>query len=581
MTKKPTLHIIGLHHTICDTRFDHCAFTGKVRRFSPMMQMYGYHTVEYSNGESMSNASEQIQILTEKELFDLLPGPAVERMGPNSIAYGKNWAEFNKRLIERLGERVRNGDIVCHPFGPVHDTVPDLFPNAFHVETGIGYHAEDFCKFRIFESYAVMHYLQGRQKMPDGKNGRIGRDYEWVIPNYYDVSEWEQNDKHGDYLVYFGRITEDKGLHIVREIAAHQDIPVKVYGLGDPSQFMGPNMEYLGSVEGTKNKSEILRGARAILMPTRYIEPFGGSGVEAMLCGTPVLSSDFGCFAETVEHGKTGYRCHTLGDWLEAVKAVDRLDRKYISERARSLYGYEPVGAKYNAAFMQIVELSDKGWYSKRSWTPGIDLSPVLDKETYGVEKEFWGKCLNTTLEEAKQIEYALRMGLVVKPNWAIAHPEGKTNLRILDIGGGPASMLLKFSGLGRGCVVDPIEYPEWTRERYASKHIDVILGRGEDIFDINCWDEVWIYNCLQHVENPKKIIENARRAASVIRLFEWIDMEPWEGHPQKLTQADLESWLGKPGETKHFNTNLHWGDVDLNILWGKAFFGVFPGRII
>jgi glycosyltransferase involved in cell wall biosynthesis len=192
-----------------------------------------------------------------------------------------------------------------------------------------------------------------------------------VIPNYYDVADWKPVEKHGDYLLYFGRIQEDKGLLIVREIAERQGIPVKIVGMGDPRPYMGDNVTSGPPITGADAKNALLGGARAILMPTRYVEPFGGSGVEAMLCGTPVISSDFGAFTETVEHGKTGFRCHTLGDYLAAIEAIPSLDRKYIAERARTLYSLETVGKKYDSVFQQIVDLGDAGWFTERSYTIG------------------------------------------------------------------------------------------------------------------------------------------------------------------------------------------------------------------
>jgi glycosyltransferase involved in cell wall biosynthesis len=47
-------------------------------------------------------------------------------------------------------------------------------------------------------------------------------------------------------------------------------------------------------------------------MPRCYIEPFGGSGVEVLLCGTPLIAVDYGAFTETIIDGVNGFRCHTL-----------------------------------------------------------------------------------------------------------------------------------------------------------------------------------------------------------------------------------------------------------------------------
>jgi hypothetical protein len=71
------------------------------------------------------------------------------------------------------------------------------------------------------------------------------------------------------------------------------------------------------------------------------------------------------------------------------------------------------------------------------------------------------------------------------------------------------------------------------------------------------------------HVEDPKKIIENAHVLAKTIRIFEWVDIQPYDGHPQTLTKAGLEESLGAPGFVAELNES---GCV------GRAFYGVFLG---
>ncbi len=180
----------------------------------------------------------------------------------------------------------------------------------------------------------------------------------------------------------------------------------------------------------------------------------------------------------------------------------------------------------------------------------------------YKFEKSFWGDCTNTFGEETKQYVYARFMGLE-KIDWSFdVHHK-----RILDIGGGPVSMLLKAFTLSAGKVCDPIRYPAWVYERYAAKNIECATILGEDVHETG-WDEVWIYNVLQHTIDPEKIIHNALRAAPVLRLFEWLDFPPHPGHPQMLTEVDLTRWLlGRRGLVVQLN---HDG------CFGRSFSGVF-----
>ena len=182
----------------------------------------------------------------------------------------------------------------------------------------------------------------------------------------------------------------------------------------------------------------------------------------------------------------------------------------------------------------------------------------------YEFEINFWGDCCNTFSEDQKHFIYGNLMGLT-GDQYQFAY--NVNNKRILDVGGGPSSMLLKTHNLKEGKVCDPINYPQWTKDRYAYKNISVQVVTGEDMVESG-WDEVWLYNVLEHVIDPKKIIKNCLKSGKILRIFEWIDMPPEEGHPHTITQKDLEKWIGQKGHITELN--------GVNGCYGKAFYGVF-----
>lgn len=183
-------------------------------------------------------------------------------------------------------------------------------------------------------------------------------------------------------------------------------------------------------------------------------------------------------------------------------------------------------------------------------------------------EADWWGNCVNTFGEEAKQISYAHRMGLINDPRngkWPVYDMRGRS---VVDLGGGPVSMLLKCIDLGeRSCVVDPCSYPDWVTSRYAAAGIVHKRMPAED-FNATGFQEAWIYNVLQHVIDPEKIIYNAKQAARVVRIFDWIDIPPHPGHPHELKAELLGKWLGGEGTVTEFTGE--------NGLIGRAFHGVF-----
>lgn len=179
----------------------------------------------------------------------------------------------------------------------------------------------------------------------------------------------------------------------------------------------------------------------------------------------------------------------------------------------------------------------------------------------FDFEKTFWGNCENTFHEETKQLEYAKYMGLDVVNTGAQTIIGGMAGKRILDIGGGPVSLLLKTPLLKRAKVIDPLQYPTWIYHRYDAANIEWQIQYGEYILEEdNSFDEVWIYNVLQHTRNPEEIISRAKKIAPVIRMFEWIDIKPYPGHPQELTKKRLDAALNADGRTAVVeNTNCYY----------------------
>lgn len=182
-------------------------------------------------------------------------------------------------------------------------------------------------------------------------------------------------------------------------------------------------------------------------------------------------------------------------------------------------------------------------------------------------ESAWWSTCTNTFCEETKQITYAHRMGLINTPQgefWPVYDMGGKS---VLDLGGGPVSMLLKTINTHWLTVVDPGDYPRWVAERYGSAAIDYVREPAEEYRTNAVYDECWIYNVLQHVIDPGKVLENAQKYARLLRIFEWTNVPPCPGHPHMLEREWLDETLGGKGSVDLLNENgCH----------GIAYYGVF-----
>jgi glycosyltransferase involved in cell wall biosynthesis len=271
-------------------------------------------------------------------------------------------ALFNSRVIQEL--KPEPDDLILISGGWTHRAIAEAFPKNINCEPGVGYEGihSPFC---AFESYAWMHTVYAKKQIHDG------RFFDAVIPNYFDPDEFPViNNGNGEYLLFMGRLVQRKGPHIASEIAQRCGLPLKVAGAGGRqvgADIVAPeitvkNAEYVGTVN-VQERAELLAGARALLFCTTYVEPFGGVMVEAMLAGTPVISTDWGAPTEINEPGVSGFRFHTLADASAAVHNVGILNPKYIRRYALSKYSLEAVKPQFDAWFTRLQSLHGKGWY--------------------------------------------------------------------------------------------------------------------------------------------------------------------------------------------------------------------------
>ena len=158
-----------------------------------------------------------------------------------------------------------------------------------------------------------------------------------VIHHGIDASDFPFNPRAGDYVLFLGRLSPDKGAGRAIDAARKAGVPLLLAGkMREPwerdyfearvAPFLSDEIQYLGEV-GHERKLELLAGAMALLFPIRWNEPFGLVMLEAQACGTPVLAFPEGAAPEVVDDGRTGFLCRDEADMAEAVGRVGSLDR--------------------------------------------------------------------------------------------------------------------------------------------------------------------------------------------------------------------------------------------------------------
>jgi len=384
---KIRLHLPAVPNTITRDEFSHCAFTTKVKQFPKMMQSMGFEVYHYGVETSQTEALKNIELLSLQEWEELriksimyldkslTRTDAIKTISDKTQFIGKLaniqtplFEKFNKRFRKKLQENYRSNatDIVCLPVGCAHKQALEGL-NYVVVEIGIG-HPNSFEKYRVFESYAWLNHTLGSEKI-DPPNYWFVVPYSFDVDAFKAVSRYPQKPKIG----FLGRITSDKGLFVITEVAKRfPDVEFVICGQGDPQPFLKhPNIKYKLPIHGTE-RSDFLGSLTAFISPTVYLEPFGCGLVEAQLCGTPVITCDHGGMVETVENWKTGLRCHTLADYCYGIEMAinEEFDRNYIRERAVSQYNMNNAATKYKYIFNSVLDIHNGkgGWYSSDSY---------------------------------------------------------------------------------------------------------------------------------------------------------------------------------------------------------------------
>jgi len=305
---------------------------------------------------------------------------------PSDLAY----TTFMKNAIREINTRKKDTDFLLNPMGNYYWKVQQGVNLRRTVESGIGYSGVCAGTYKVWESYAWMHHIWGMMKVENG----LFQDC--VIPNYWDTSDFTLGTHDGGYALYMGRLIYRKGINLAVQLTKELNIPLLIVGQGslqNPQEGLNitdSHVKHLGTV-GHVERNLLMGKAMVTLCPTLYVGPFEGVNCEAQFTGCPVVTTNFGAFTETVEHGKTGYRCQSFEEFCWATKNASKLDSTYIRNRAIGMWSLDTVRQKYDHFFQHVDQMcGSEGWYAKNpdrvemNWlTPPSFSSTAPDKDQY------------------------------------------------------------------------------------------------------------------------------------------------------------------------------------------------------
>jgi len=171
-----------------------------------------------------------------------------------------------------------------------------------------------------------------------------------------------------DYLAFLGRASPQKGLDRAIMIAKRSKTKLKVAARICPEERAyfnevitpllaeaGPLVEFVGEVAGAA-KDELLRGARGLLFPIDWAEPFGLVMIEALASGTPVIAWRNGSVPEVVEHGRTGFIVESVEAATSAVGVLDSIDRRACRASFERRFGVQRMASDYVKVYRALAE---------------------------------------------------------------------------------------------------------------------------------------------------------------------------------------------------------------------------------
>jgi len=368
-------HIPSLAHLVCNKTSVSCAYTQKVYKLCRMLTEAGHTVYHYGVEGSDPVCTENVDVADDawrRRTFPDNDDRTKQFSYDVKTPYEKAFA--HRAAAEILKRRQRSGEFLLCAWGFGHKPVADILgAEVVPVESGIGY-ADTWAPFRVFESTAWQHYCYGLGRCnPGGPRtpDTNGSWYDTVIPNFFDPDDFEYREEKSGYLLYLGRLVKRKGVELAAEVALEAGERLVVAGQGLPTD---EGMELKGDVEfvgyaDVKKRRDLLAGAKALLCPTYYIEPFGGVAVEAAFSGTPVICTDWGGFTENVAQGLTGFRCRSFSEFVAAVKALRVISPEQCRRWAMHNYSCEVITPRYVEYFEFVLRhgavLPGADWYAR------------------------------------------------------------------------------------------------------------------------------------------------------------------------------------------------------------------------
>jgi glycosyltransferase involved in cell wall biosynthesis len=176
------------------------------------------------------------------------------------------------------------------------------------------------------------------------------------LPNYIDVSDYDPHVAEQGYMLYFGRLSEEKGITVLFDAAVKLlDVPFYIVGTGPleeelkcKAQEKGlTNVQFLGFKMGNELRT-LLTESTCVIVPSEWYENCPMTVLEAFAAGKPVIGSDIGGIPELINEEVDGF-IFPPGDVNELSKKIQWMWFHRNKAKEMGLQGRKKVEEKFNA----------------------------------------------------------------------------------------------------------------------------------------------------------------------------------------------------------------------------------------
>ncbi len=275
------------------------------------------------------------------------------------------WSAYDLRNLLKLKEMCAEFDIVHNHIGfpalPFLDTLPIPVVSTNH-NLIKGYFREIYFAYQnlpyvaISDAYRNLNY-------PEAIN------YVRTIYNGIDTSKYFCDvEKKREYLLFLGRLSNDKGTAEAIKMAQMLGYPMIVAGKVDAADQVyfdekvkpllhDKSIEFVGEV-GEEEKIQLFSKAIACIYPINFDEPFGLVMAESLASGTPVVALNRGSVSEVISDRETGIIGTSVEELVKRFPEIENISRQACRNRAKKFFSKDRMAQSYEHLFELLIEFS-------------------------------------------------------------------------------------------------------------------------------------------------------------------------------------------------------------------------------